>query len=510
MKKILLILIVLTTLFSNAQIATIGSGNLVNTTTTSSPVNIWYRRTICQMVYTVNEINTAGVTNAGNINKLGFNIYQAPLYSIPNYTIKIKHTTATDANINFGNTGWITVKNGFTYTPTIGGFDMINFDTPFSWNGTDNIVVQICWSQVQPTYNASGQLYVINNSTNGYAYKWTDASGSSCGDIPNSLINFKPQIRFIFDTITVWNGSVNTDWFNANNWSAGVPNAKLDAKIPVGTPNNPNLTATGTCEEFILEGTFSNASTGNLEVYSHFTNSGTFTDNGGRVTFKGNNNANLNNISATNIYDLDINKPSAVTVTGTNELRITHQLSINSGTFNTNNSVIIQSDAVRTARIDELLPTCTYTLNMYDSYGDGWNGGYLSVFVGGNFVNNYSATGSGSTATITAVSGQTIQLVYTSGSWENENTYNLIDPNNTTIFSDGPNPNTGLVFATTSNCSFSGPMPIQGDVSMERYIDAGQTYWRFFSSAVQNATISDYQDDFITAGYPGSPFPNFG
>jgi len=510
MKKLFTLLLLVSSLWSEAQTVTIGSGTLVNTTTSSSPINIWYRRTLCQMVYTASEINAGGMANAGDINKLGFKIYQSPLYDIPGYTIKIKHTTVSTANYNFGSTGWTTVKNGFTYSPTEGDFDMLNFDTPFAWNGVDNIVVQICWSQVQPTYNASGQLFVINNVTNGYAYRWTDASGSSCGEIPNSTIDYKPQIRFVFDTITVWNGSVNTDWFNANNWSAGVPDAKMDAKIPAGTPNNPNLTGIGTCEEFILEGTFSNSSTGNLEVYSHFTNSGTYTDNGGAVIFKGKINANLNNVSATNIYDLGISKPTSVTVTGSAELRITHQLTIKQGIFNTNNSVVIQSDAIRTARIDELLPTCTYTLNMYDSFGDGWNGGYLSVFIDGNFVDNYSAVGSGSSATITAVSGQTIQLVYTSGSWENENTYDLVDPNNTTVFSDGPNPNTGLVFTTTSNCSFSGPMPIQGEVSMERYIDAGQTYWRFFSSAVQNASIADYQDDFVTAGYPGSPFPNFG
>ena len=510
MKKLLTLLLLASTLFSEAQTVTIGSGTLVNTTTSSSPINIWYRRSLCQMVYTASEINTGGMANAGNINKLGFKIYQKPLYDIPGYTIKIKHTTVSDAGYNFGSTGWTTVKNGFTYSPTEGDFDMLIFDTPFAWNGVDNIVVQICWSQVQPTYNASGQLFVIDNVANGYAYKWTDAAGSSCGEIPNNIINYKPQIRFVFDTITVWNGSVNTDWFNPNNWSAGVPDAKMDAKIPAGTPNNPNLTGVGTCEEFILEGIFANSSTGNLEVYSHFSNSGTYNDNGGAVTFKGKINANFNNISATNIYDFNINKPSSVTVTGSAELRVTHQLTIKQGTFNTNNSVVIQSDAVRTARIDELLPTCTYTLNMHDSYGDGWNGGFVSVFVDGSFVDNYSATGSGSTESIVAVSGQTIQLVYSSGSFENENTYELVDPNNTTVFSDGPNPATGLVFTTTSNCSFSGPMPIQGEISMERYIDAGQTYWRFFSSAVQNATIADYQDDFVTAGYPGSPFPNFG
>ena len=50
---------------------------------------------------------------------------------------------------------------------------------------------------------------------------------------------------------------------------------------------------------------------------------------------------------------------------------------------------------------------------------------------------------------------------------------------------------------------------IVGEIEMQRYIDAGETYWRFFSSAVENATVGDYQGDFITSGYVGSDFPNF-
>lgn len=495
-------------MFGFAQSVTIGSGNNVNTTTSSSPINIWYRRTVAQMVYTAAEINAMGVIGAGDLNKLGFKIYQKPIYDIPGYSIKIKHTTATTANNNFGTNGWTTVVNPFTYSPTEGGFDMLNFDTPFAWNGSDNIVVQVCWSQVQPDYNASGQCFVFT-SNNGYAYRWTDAAGNSCGATPNSTYNFKPQVELVFDTITVWNGSVSTDWFNADNWSAGVPNEKIDAQIPAGTPNNPNLTASGSCEEFILDGEFQMASTGSLNVYSHFTNSGTYTDNGGVLSLLGKNASNMNINNSVVLNDLSINKPQTVNLTG-GELVIENELQILKGSLNTNNNIVINSDAVKTGRIDELHATCTYTLNMLDSWGDGWNGGYLTVYIDGLFLDNFSASGNGSTETFEVSSGQVIDLVYTSGSWENENTYELLNPDNSVAFSDGPNPSTGLVFNMTSACDFSGNYPIQGEITMERYIDAGETYWRFFSSAVQGATIGDYQDDFITAGYPGSPFPNFG
>jgi hypothetical protein len=51
---------------------------------------------------------------------------------------------------------------------------------------------------------------------------------------------------------------------------------------------------------------------------------------------------------------------------------------------------------------------------------------------------------------------------------------------------------------------------ITGEIVMERYIDAGETFWRYFGSAVQGATLSQFNDDFTTSGYLGSLYENFG
>lgn len=50
---------------------------------------------------------------------------------------------------------------------------------------------------------------------------------------------------------------------------------------------------------------------------------------------------------------------------------------------------------------------------------------------------------------------------------------------------------------------------ITGNVTMQRYIPAGTTNWRLLTSPLNGSTLNDWQDDFITSGYPGSPFPNF-
>jgi gliding motility-associated-like protein len=97
--------------------------------------------------------------------------------------------------------------------------------------------------------------------------------------------------------------------------------------------------------------------------------------------------------------------------------------------------------------------SCCYTLDMDDSFGDGWNGGFLTVIpTTGPALGPFSATGSGSIVTFCVTDGTTFTLDYTSGAWETENTYTLLDPSMTPIFSDGPSPTTGGVFTTTASC----------------------------------------------------------
>ena len=51
---------------------------------------------------------------------------------------------------------------------------------------------------------------------------------------------------------------------------------------------------------------------------------------------------------------------------------------------------------------------------------------------------------------------------------------------------------------------------IDGDVITERYVIQGDNNWRFFSTPVAGATLAEWQDDFVTSGFPGSDYPAFG
>jgi hypothetical protein len=88
--------------------------------------------------------------------------------------------------------------------------------------------------------------------------------------------------------------------------------------------------------------------------------------------------------------------------------------------------------------------TCDYTLEMNDSYGDGWNGAYVDLYVNGVLDSGspHSCAGSQTVSVISIPDGATVYLDYFPGSYEGEVTYTFYDPGNTVLFSDGTNPST--------------------------------------------------------------------
>jgi hypothetical protein len=67
--------------------------------------------------------------------------------------------------------------------------------------------------------------------------------------------------------------------------------------------------------------------------------------------------------------------------------------------------------------------SCTHTLNLYDTWGDGWNGNTVSLYVGGSFIATLTlnwGVGPG-VYNFTANEGQSIQVIWNGGgSWQGE------------------------------------------------------------------------------------------
>ncbi|MCS7075761.1 MAG: PKD domain-containing protein [Bacteroidia bacterium] len=200
-------------------------------------------------MYTKAELNAAGLPGSAVMTKFGFYIHAAPLYALPNYTISMKHTTATNPSVYDG-TGLTVVKTIPSYMPTAGKWDTLTLDTPFCWNGVNNILVDVCFDLVVPTWNASGQIRIFNAS-NGFRSVRSDIS-NQCGVATTTNSSDKPQARMRFQNISapVANfkadtvcANLPTTFTNLTTVSCGTPTYFWDfAGLGTSTAVNPTFT----------------------------------------------------------------------------------------------------------------------------------------------------------------------------------------------------------------------------------------------------------------------------
>ena len=107
--------------------------------------------------------------------------------------------------------------------------------------------------------------------------------------------------------------------------------------------------------------------------------------------------------------------------------------------------------------------TCTYTLLLFESFGDGWGGGAnLAVSIAGNTV-TYSITGFGvlsDTISLPVSAGDAIILNYTAGTiWNNENSFRLLNSAGVVIYQSPQGPVTGIVHQSLASCAGSPATP---------------------------------------------------
>ncbi|GAB3583208.1 right-handed parallel beta-helix repeat-containing protein [Hymenobacter daeguensis] len=93
-----------------------------------------------------------------------------------------------------------------------------------------------------------------------------------------------------FEFATLWTGAVSTDWFDAANWTGGVPTATTDALIPTNAGSRYPLLSTGTATARTLtinaETTFSQSG-GTLSLTGNLMNNGSYAATGGTLATSG-------------------------------------------------------------------------------------------------------------------------------------------------------------------------------------------------------------------------------
>ncbi|MCI0474222.1 MAG: T9SS type A sorting domain-containing protein, partial [Ignavibacteria bacterium] len=163
------------------------------TVSTGWPYYTFYMDSRTQMLYTAAEIIAAG-GGTGMITQVGFNVISASSQVMNGFKVRLQHTTVGSIS-SFLSTGWTTVYDG-TYTVPGTGLQYVTLTTPFAWNGTSNVLVEICFNNSSYTSNTT-----VNGTaaTGRVAHNHSDlSSGDGCTGItsPGSTYTTLPNICF--------------------------------------------------------------------------------------------------------------------------------------------------------------------------------------------------------------------------------------------------------------------------------------------------------------------------
>lgn len=139
-----------------------------------------YGQSRLQYIYTAKELTDMGM-RPGSIQSLAFDVTNNTTSSInfSNFTIKLGCTTATELDQSFI-AGVPIVYNTATYSSVL-GWNVFNLATPVNWDGTSNLVVEICDNNTASSFTAASIISSVTNFPSVYHVYTYNAPGTTDG-----------------------------------------------------------------------------------------------------------------------------------------------------------------------------------------------------------------------------------------------------------------------------------------------------------------------------------------
>ncbi|MFO8087705.1 MAG: hypothetical protein R6T91_07875 [Bacteroidales bacterium] len=175
----------------------IGTG----TNSASYPFYTFYHDSRTQILITASELQAQGA-GSGVIDQIGFDVISAASQVMNGFNIEVKHTNLTtlDNLSAFVNSGWTNVYSG-TYTVPGTGWQNIDFQNSFSWNGTSNILINICFDNTSYTSNTT----VNSTAAAGMTYHDHTDGGAGCSLSSGSIQSDRPNVSLRIQTPSTLN-----------------------------------------------------------------------------------------------------------------------------------------------------------------------------------------------------------------------------------------------------------------------------------------------------------------
>lgn len=200
LKKILLMVTVSLVAFATkAQTITVGTGTATNGGTTVTPYKTLWEDGRSQFLILASELLAAGAPAGGNINNLAFNVTATNAQALNGFTIKIGATSVTALTATFQANGGFTTCYSANIGATSAGWNTYTFTNQFLWNGSSNIIVEVCYDNAAWSGNSTVQVSTtsFNSNTSSYTDGVTGCvmtNNMSVGTIrPNIRMNLTPS-----------------------------------------------------------------------------------------------------------------------------------------------------------------------------------------------------------------------------------------------------------------------------------------------------------------------------
>ncbi|MFC2101003.1 T9SS type A sorting domain-containing protein [Bacteroidota bacterium] len=171
---------------------TIGAGTITNTTSSyPAPYGNYYWGAKHQFLIRASELTASGMT-AGTISSLGFDVASVAGSALQGFEIKMGQTTANSLTTWY--TGTSSVFFQSSCSPTI-SWNIHNFNTTFNWDGSSNLVVEVCFNNTSSSSNCLFRQ-TSTSYTSTIAYYGNTSGICMTTATPTASFNQRPNMRF--------------------------------------------------------------------------------------------------------------------------------------------------------------------------------------------------------------------------------------------------------------------------------------------------------------------------
>jgi gliding motility-associated-like protein len=147
-----------------------------------------------QMLYTAAELGPA-LGGPCIIKALTFwiKVFNSNAF-LQNFTIKMACTNL--ASLTTWEQNLTTVYTSPNYQPQAGILNGIALTTPFAWDGTSNIIIDICWNNPSTFGNQNNKAACTNTAFTSYLYSFSSAADQCGTSTAPSTSTLRPNVRF--------------------------------------------------------------------------------------------------------------------------------------------------------------------------------------------------------------------------------------------------------------------------------------------------------------------------